>query len=155
MVYWSDTSAVARRRPAAQEVVMRSPFASAAIPLAVLLVAASCGGSTPPAAVTTPSPAAPTVAAATPSPTPAAAVKVRAAYGNVTPANLAPFFAKDQGVFLKHGLDVDLPLIDGGGKAMAALLGNSVDIAQLGGTELMSAFVAGGDVEAVSLFVPV
>src|SRR5213594_1448497 len=38
---------------------------------------------------------------------------------------------------------------------MAALLGNSVDIAQLGGTETMSAYVGGGDVQAVALFVPV
>jgi len=73
----------------------------------------------------------------------------------VTPANLAPFYAKEKGIFLQNGLDVDLTLIDGGGKAMAALLGNSVDIAQLGGTETMSAFVGGGDVEAVTLFVPV
>jgi NitT/TauT family transport system substrate-binding protein len=80
---------------------------------------------------------------------------VRAAYQNITPANLAPYFAKDQGIFLKHGLDVDLPLIDGGAKAMAALLGGSVDIIQVGGTEVMSAFVGGGDVEAVALFVPV
>src|SRR5437879_9599895 len=80
---------------------------------------------------------------------------VRAAYGNVTPANLAPFYAKEKGLFLANGLDVDLSLIDGGGKAMAALLGNSVDIAQLGGTETMSAYVGGGDVQAVTLFVPV
>jgi ABC-type nitrate/sulfonate/bicarbonate transport system substrate-binding protein len=73
-------------------------------------------------------------------------VKIRAAYGNVTPANLAPFYAKEKGIFLQNGLDVDLSLIDGGGKAMAALLGNSVDIAQLGGTEAMSAFVGGADI---------
>src|SRR6267378_3760427 len=82
-------------------------------------------------------------------------IKIRAAYGNVTPANLAPFYAKEKGIFLQNGLDVDLSLIDGGGKSMAALLGNSVEIAQLGGTEAMSAYVGGGDVQAVALFVPV
>lgn len=87
--------------------------------------------------------------------TPPAAVKVRASYGNVTPANLAPFFAKERGIFLAHGLEVDLNLIDGGGKSMAALLGGSVDIAQLGGTETMSAFAGGGPVVCVALFVPV
>lgn len=84
-----------------------------------------------------------------------APVKVRAAYGNVTPANLAPFYAKEKGLFLQNGLDVDLVLIDGGGKAMAALLGNSIDIAQLGGTETMSAVAGGAEVECVALFVPV
>ncbi len=119
-------------------------------PLAAALIAASCGGSAPPAAVTS----APT-AAATAAATAAPPIKVRAAYQNITPANLAPFFAKERGVFLKHGLDVDLPLIEGGAKAMAALVGGSVDIIQVGGTEIMSAVSSGGDVQAVALFVPV
>jgi NitT/TauT family transport system substrate-binding protein len=120
-----------------------------AIAIAMVIVGGCGGGTGTPAAVTSPSAAAKT---ATPTPAP---IKVRVAYGNVTPANLAPFYAKEKGVFLANGLDVDLSLIDGGGKAMAALLGNSVDIAQLGGTETMSAVAGGGEVEAVTLFVPV
>src|SRR6266404_6315272 len=116
-----------------------------------MAIVAGCGGNTGTGAATSPTASA-AVATATPTPAP---VKVRAAYGNVTPANLAPFYAKEKGLFLANGLDVDLSLIDGGGKAMAALLGNSVDIAQLGGTETMSAYVGGGDVEALTLFVPV
>ncbi len=134
---------------------MRSSLALRALAIAIsVVVVVGCGGGTgTPAAVTSPTASgARTTAAPTPTPVP---VKVRAAYGNVTPANLAPFYAKEKGIFLQNGLDVDLSLIDGGGKAMAALLGNSVDIAQLGGTETMSAFVGGGDVEAVTLFVPV
>ena len=118
-----------------------------AIGICIALIA-GCGGSTPTAGT---SPTGSAAASATPSPP----VKIRAAYGNVTPANLAPFYAKEKGIFLQNGLDVDLSLIDGGGKSMAALLGNSVEIAQLGGTEAMSAFVGGGDVQAVALFVPV
>src|SRR3989442_3386538 len=38
---------------------------------------------------------------------------------------------------------------------MAALLSNQVDIANLGGTETMSAYVGGADVVATALFVPV
>src|SRR5438093_8802183 len=120
-----------------------------AIAVSMALVV-GCGGGTPGAA-TSPSASA-AVTTATPTPAP---IKVRAAYGNVTPANLAPFFAKEKGIFLQNGLDVDLSLIDGGAKSMAALLGNSVDIAQLGGTELMSAYVGGGDAQAVALVVPV
>ena len=120
-----------------------------AIAIATTIVVGCGGGAGTPAAVTSPS-AAPKTATPTPAP-----IKVRVAYGNVTPANLAPFYAKEKGIFLANGLDVDLSLIDGGGKAMAALLGNSVDIAQLGGTETMSAVAGGGEVEAVTLFVPV
>src|SRR5438552_16477556 len=112
-----------------------------------MAVVIGCGGS----AGSPPSASQSGAAAATPTPQP---VKVRAAYGNVTPANLAPFYAKEKGIFLQNGLDVDLTLIDGGGKAMAALLGNSVGIAQLGGTETMAAYVRGGDVEALTLFDP-
>ena len=112
-----------------------------------MAIVVGCGGN---AGVAPTSSAAVTTATPTPAP-----VKIRAAYGNVTPANLAPFYAKEKGIFLQNGLDVDLSLIDGGGKSMAALLGSSVEIAQLGGTETMSAYVGGGDVQAVALFVPV
>jgi ABC-type nitrate/sulfonate/bicarbonate transport system substrate-binding protein len=127
-------------------------FRALAVAMTMVVVVGCGGGAGTPAAVTSPTASAAASAAPTPTPAP---VKVRAAYGNVTPANLAPFYAKEKGIFLQNGLDVDLALIDGGGKAMAALLGNSVDIAQLGGTETMSAFAGGADVEAVTLFVPV
>src|SRR5438034_10603239 len=112
-----------------------------------MAIVVGCGGN---AGVAPTSSAAVTTATPTPAP-----VKIRAAYGNVTPANLAPFYAKEKGIFLQNGLDVDLSLIDGGGKAMAALLGNSVDIAQLGGTETMSAVAGGREVEAITLCGPV
>src|SRR6266705_4228859 len=121
-----------------------------AIAISVAIVV-GCGGNTGTQGAASPTGSA-AVTTATPTPAP---IKVRAAYGNVTPANLAPFYAKEKGIFLENGLDVDLSLIDGGGKSMAALLGNSVDIAQLGGTEAMSAYVGGGDIEALALFVPV
>src|SRR5256714_257665 len=128
---------------------MRSGLALRVAAIAICMtILAGCGGNAAPGAVTSPTGS----AAATPTPAP---VKIRAAYGNVTPANLAPFYAKEKGIFLQNGLDVDLSLIDGGGKSMAALLGSSVEIAQLGGTETMSAYAGGGDVEAVALFVPV
>ncbi len=130
---------------------MRTELALRVSAIAICMaIIVGCGGGTPSGA-TGPSGSA---AAASVTPTPAP-IKIRAAYGNVTPANLAPFYAKEKGIFLQNGLDVDLSLIDGGGKSMAALLGNSVEIAQLGGTEAMSAFVGGGDIKAVALFVPV
>ena len=130
----------------------RSPRSIALLLTALLLVSA-CGGSAAPAA--TAAPAAVAASAAAPAPaTPAPLVKLRASYGNISPANLAPFMAQEGGYFKQNGLEVDLQLIEGGGKSMAALISNQVDVANLGGTETMSAFVGGADVVAVALFVP-
>ncbi len=119
-----------------------------ALLVSVGILLAACGGSTAPA------PAA-AASSAAPSATPLAIVKVRASYGNITPANFAPFAAQEGGYFKQNGLDVDLQLIESGSKSMAALLSNQVDVASLGGTETMSAYVGGADVFAAALFVPV
>src|SRR5437870_2891313 len=123
MVEWSDNSAGPVRgapRAAGGRWHVRSSFALRVSAIAIgMAVVVGCGGS----AGSPPSPSQSGAAAGTPTPQP---IKVRAAYGNVTPANLAPFYAKEKGLFLANGLDVDLSLIDGGGKAMAALLANRV-----------------------------
>ena len=118
----------------------------ALVPIAMLSTLVAACGSGPAA-----SPA-PSVGAASPSAEP---VKLKASYGNVTPANLAPFFAKEMGIFAKHGLDVDLVLIDGGSPSAAALIAGQVQFANFGGTETMSGVAAGSDMVAVALFVPV
>jgi NitT/TauT family transport system substrate-binding protein len=118
----------------------------ALVPIAVLSILIAACGSGPGA-----SPA-PSVAGASPSPEP---IKIKASYGNVTPANIAPFFAKEMGIFAKHGLDVDLVLIDGGSPSAAALIAGQVQFANFGGTETMSGVAAGSDMVAVALFVPV
>jgi NitT/TauT family transport system substrate-binding protein len=59
------------------------------------------------------------------------------------------------GIFAKHGLDVDLSLIDGGSPSAAALIAGQVQFANFGGTETMSGVAAGSDMVAVALFVPV
>jgi NitT/TauT family transport system substrate-binding protein len=82
-------------------------------------------------------------------------VKIKASYGNVTPANIAPFFAKEMGLFAKRGLDVELTLIDGGSPSAAALISGQVQFANFGGTETMSGVAAGSDIVAIALFVPV
>src|SRR5919198_6250595 len=118
------------------------------VPLAGLaIVVAACGGG---AAPSTSSPAAAGTATTKPAPT-----KIKSSYGNVTPANLAPFMAKELGLFEKHGLDVDLQLIDGGAQSAAALLAGQVQFANFGGTEAMSGVAGGADVQAIALFVPV
>ncbi len=113
--------------------------------LVVGLLLTACGGAAGP------SPSASASAGATAKPL----VKIKASYGNVTPANLAPFMAKDLGLFEKYGLDVDLTLIEGGSPSAAALIANQVDIASFGGTETMSGVAGGADIVAIALFVPV
>src|SRR5437879_6704168 len=120
-----------------------------ALLVTISVLATACGGSVP--STTTPSAAGSGAASATPAPV----VKVRASYGNISPANFAPFAAQEGGYFKQNGLDVDLQLIESGSKSMAALLSNQVDVASLGGTETMSAYVGGADVVATALFVPV
>jgi NitT/TauT family transport system substrate-binding protein len=125
----------------------------AAFTVALALIASACGGSVnaPSAAPS----AAPTAAAATAAPTPQAPIKIKSSYGNITPANLAPFMAKELGLFEKRGLDVTLDLIDGGAPSAAALVAGQTQIGQFGGTEAMSGVAAGSDMLVVALFVPV
>src|SRR5438128_399756 len=119
---------------------------SALVPIAVLsLIVAGCG-----AATTTPGPSASSGATLAPE-----LSKIKSSYGNVTPANLAPFYAKEMGIFAKHGLDVDLVLIDGGAPSAVVVMSGQVQFGNFGGTETMSGVAAGSDMVAVSLFVPV
>ena len=119
-----------------------------ALLVAISVLVTACGGSTAPSA------ASPSGSAAA-SATALQVVKVRSSYGNISPANFAPFAAQEGGYFKQNALEVDLQLIESGSKSMAALLSNQVDIANLGGTETMSAYVGGADVVATALFVPV
>lgn len=115
----------------------------------IVLSLTACGGSTAPVA------ASPTTsAAASAAPTVAAPVKVKASYGNITPANLAPLAALEGGFFKQNGLDVELQLIEGGTKSAAAIVSGDIQIAAFGGTEVMSAVAAGADLQIVSLQVP-
>ena len=118
----------------------------ASLAFVALFVLSACGGGT-----ASPSSSASAAASATATPL----VKVKSSYGNVTPANLAPFMAKELGLFEKHGLDVDLQLIDGGAPSAAALIAGQVQFANFGGTEAMSGVAGGADVQAIALFVPV
>ena len=116
------------------------------------LIAAACGGGG--AATTAPATSAAAAASATLTPKPSP-ISIKSSYGNVTPSNLAPFMAKELGLFEKYNLNVDLTLISGGNASSAALISNNIQVGNFGGTEAMSAFAGGGDVKVVALFVPV
>ncbi len=106
--------------------------------LIALAIAAGCGG----AAST----------AATPSPGQKTALQV--SYSEVIPDEWAPWAAADGGIFAKHNLDVTLQSI-ASANGIAALLSGQVQIAQLGGSEVLSADASGGDIVIVATLVPV
>ena len=74
------------------------------------------------------------------------AERLRASYGSISGSTVPIWITKDAGLFEKHGLDVELPFIEGGAKAMAALVAGDVPIAQLGGSHVVSSHVAGSGV---------
>ena len=125
------------RRPAKGVKMQRA--LSAGLVASLLLTA--CGGA--------PTPAAPPAASATPAP-----VKVSASYSNVIASNLPLWVAKEAGIFARHGLDVELTLVESS-KGIPALLTGDVKFAHIGGSEVVSAAAGGADLVIVGGTVPV
>jgi|SRR5579871_335941 len=75
--------------------------------------------------------------------------KLTAAYSEITYTNLPLYMAKEAGIFERHGLDVDVQYISSS-TAVAALLSGQADISDAGGSEILSAEVAGADLEIVA-----
>jgi NitT/TauT family transport system substrate-binding protein len=74
----------------------------------------------------------------------AEASKLLLAHGAIS-NNVAPLWiAKEQGIFKKYNLDVDLVFIIAG-RAMQAMLAGQVPIALVGGTHVLNANTGGGD----------
>jgi NitT/TauT family transport system substrate-binding protein len=70
--------------------------------------------------------------------------KLLIAHGAIS-NNVAPLWiAKEQGIFKKYGLDVDLVFIIAG-RAMQAMLAGQVPVGLVGGTHVTNANTAGGD----------
>ena len=65
------------------------------------------------------------------------------------------WYAQEKGIFKDNGLEVDLQAINGGAQTSAALLSNSVQIAQFGGSEALSAVAAGAELVVVGNMAPV
>src|SRR5581483_8187001 len=86
-------------------------------------------------------------AAAAPTSAPVAALpKVRAAWASDTAAELPLQVANEAGLFPKYGLDVSAERIAGGSsKVLHVLLSGELDLAQIGGTGIDDAYLAGAD----------
>jgi ABC-type nitrate/sulfonate/bicarbonate transport system substrate-binding protein len=150
---------------------MRS-FARLFLAPAVLLLAA-CGGSAAPAsapasgaapasaakpaasAPVSAKPAASTGASAKPEPVKVTPGKIGMAYSNIAGSNLASWTALDGGYFQKNGLDVELQLVAGGSRTMAALLSGDLKMIFAGGAETLSAVSSGADLVVVGTLGPV
>jgi NitT/TauT family transport system substrate-binding protein len=63
--------------------------------------------------------------------------------------------AKEGGYFEKNGLDVDVQLVSGGPNALSALLSGQMQLAQLGGSEILSATTAGASLVIIATLGPV
>jgi NitT/TauT family transport system substrate-binding protein len=90
-----------------------------------------------------------------PTPTPVFPANVSVAYGQLQASHMPLWYAKENGVFQKHGLNVDLTYITGGTKVYAALLANDVQFAHAGGSESLTAEAEGADIVMVAMLNPV
>ncbi len=72
--------------------------------------------------------------------------KIVADFGGVSGFQSASWVAKDLKIFDKYGLDVDLVMINGGARSMAALLGGSTQFATGSATAPLLARARGSDV---------
>jgi NitT/TauT family transport system substrate-binding protein len=105
--------------------------------LGTLTLVAACGG-----------------AASAPAASPGQPTALQVSYSEVIPDEWAPWAAADGGIFARHNLDVTLVSI-ASANGVAALLSGQVQIAQLGGSEVLSAAANGGDLKIVANLVPV
>jgi NitT/TauT family transport system substrate-binding protein len=108
----------------------------------IALALAACG---PAASPPTPAPAAAGVPAAAVA-VPQALPRVRVAYASDSPAELPAQVASEAGLFAKHGLDVSVERIAGGSsKVLQVMLAGELELAQVGGTAVVDAYLAGAD----------
>ena len=94
----------------------------------------------------TAAPSAPTASA----PTPSSPTKLTAAYSEIVFANLPLWVAKEAGIFAQNGLDVELQQVNST-NAVSALLSGEVQVDHGGGSEVLSAFVGGADLEILAV----
>ncbi len=110
-----------------------------------LLLAAACS----PQPAGTSAPAAPNAA-----PTAGQATKMVVSYSNLIGTEIPLWYGAEKGIFAKNGLDVEVMLIEST-KGIPALLAGQTTVADLGGSEALSAASQGGDLTIVSITGPV
>jgi len=81
-----------------------------------------------------------------------AADKLIADYGGHAGFQSATWVAKDLKIFEKHGLDVEVIMITGAARSVAALLGNSTHFSTGSATGPLAAAVRGSDIKVIAAF---
>jgi NitT/TauT family transport system substrate-binding protein len=77
---------------------------------------------------------------------------IHAGAGGSSPQELPLFVAKDLGIFEKYGLDVDLVVIGGGSRLMQALIGRSLDSANVAAMAPVRANLSGANLVITGAF---
>ena len=77
---------------------------------------------------------------------------IHAGAGGTSPQELPLLVAKDLGIFEKYGLDVDLVVIGGGSRLMQALIGRSLDSANVAAMAPIRANLSGANVVITGAF---
>ena len=77
---------------------------------------------------------------------------IHAGAGGSSPQELPLLVAKDLGIFEKYGLDVDLVVIGGGSRLMQALIGRSLDSANVAAMAPIRANLSGANVVVTGAF---
>jgi NitT/TauT family transport system substrate-binding protein len=112
--------------------------------LAALCLALACA---PPSGSAPARPADPSAASGSASvaaPTAPPLTRVRIAYAEPTPGQAPTWLAYHDGIFARHGLDVDLSFV-ASAQTVPAVIGGDIDVALGGGYAAMSARLAGSD----------
>src|SRR5918994_6937232 len=81
---------------------------------------------------------------------PQAAEKLVADYGGLSGFQSTVWVAKDLKIFDKHGLDVDVIMITGSARSVAALLGGSTQFATGSATGPLAAIIKGTDMKVIA-----
>src|SRR5688572_18992050 len=79
-----------------------------------------------------------------------AAEKLIADYGGHAGFQSATWVGRDLGIFQKHGLDVEIVMITGAARSVAALLGNSTHFSTGSATGPLAAAVRGSDIKVIA-----
>ncbi len=76
-------------------------------------------------------------------------------YSNISVDFMPAWVAKEGRIFEQNGLDVDLKLVSGGSRTMAALLSGELQVSIQGGSEALSAAAVGADLVVMGTLAPV
>lgn len=87
--------------------------------------------------------------------TPSGPTTITAGYSNVSADDLAAWVAADAGIFKKNGIDVNLTLVSGGSRTMAALLSGEIQVSQQGGSEALASTAGGAGLVVLATLAPV